>query len=137
MKSDRVYDHRRKRLATWMQEAGLTGRDIANTMGWSSAAHVTNLLRGHAAFGEKVARRVETGLGMPLGYLDQNAVNPEENAAATAYGPSLEDVCAAVIALRDRAGPAFMTVSLAHLAVAVRLVLRNPDLVGDAASLIT
>lgn len=137
---DPLYALRRERLKRWMREQELTGREVAKAAGWSSAAHVTNLVRGHSAFGERVARQVEQKLRMPEGYLDEET--PVENAvlaapsAGAAAAPDVHSVVVAVLLLRDAMGPDFMDVPLHKVELAVRMVLVNPELSQSAAALL-
>lgn len=137
---DPLYALRRERLKRWMREQGVTGREVAKAAGWSSAAHVTNLVRGHSAFGERVARQVEKKLRMPDGYLDQedgsNTAFSAAEQAAPATAPDVKSVVTAVLLLRDAMGPDFMAASVERIVHATLLVLVNPGLVRNAAALL-
>lgn len=133
--ADAMYSHRRARLQRWMREQRMTGREVAKTCGWASAAHVTNLVRGHSAFGEKIARQVEEKLRMPAYYLDQQQ-GIELESRKVPERPATLDVVRAVLVLRDEMGPAFMSVPPHKVDAAVRLILANPDLAKSAAELI-
>jgi transcriptional regulator with XRE-family HTH domain len=130
------YNHRRARLRGWMADHKLTGREVAKACGWSTAAHVTNLLRGHSAFGEKVAREVERKLRMPEQFLDQGNVPESLLKSREMPQPSTMTTVQAVVALRNEMGPPFMQVTAERLEHAVRLVLANPTLVRSTAELL-
>jgi len=53
-----------------LRALGLSPAELARHLG-STKQHWSNLLRGKASFGERTARRIEEGLGMVRGTLDQ------------------------------------------------------------------
>lgn len=144
MQEDQQHHERRQRLRAWMADHKLTGRDVARSQGWSSAAHVTNLLRGHSPFGEKVARAIEQKLEMPPRWLDEAPLTAEIRAPLPVVNPldrpdGVDDylvIMNAVVALRDEMGDAFMRVTADRLAMAVALVVPNPVLAKIAANLL-
>ncbi|MBN49957.1 MAG: hypothetical protein CMN85_10480 [Spongiibacteraceae bacterium] len=53
---------------------------IAQKMGYSDTNYVNQLYKGHGSFGGKTARKVESALNLPLGWMDElHADAPDES----------------------------------------------------------
>lgn len=55
----------------------------------SSVAYWSDLIAGRKSFGEKTARKIEAGLGLPRGSMDQPGLSMEQSAPPPA-GPSYD-----------------------------------------------
>jgi hypothetical protein len=75
MDKDQLANIRRDNLRKWMRERKLSNSDLASKIE-SGRAYVSNLFREDRYFGEKAARRIESMLRMPAGYLDAEGVSP-------------------------------------------------------------
>ena len=93
---DDIEDTRRKRLSEWMENRRLTQTEVAHRV-VKTRSYISLILSAGKSFGEKTARQIETGLGMPANYLDGDVQAPQ---ADSRYSPQANILAATFDALR-------------------------------------
>lgn len=65
------------------------GEALAKKLGYSNGSYVSHMATGHRPITEKSARRIETTLGLPLGWMDQDHGRKKEEPVSVRVNPIL------------------------------------------------